>query len=544
MLEDDRVADDVTVTNSKVHVEEVMLDDGMKRDVSSWLEEFGDVVCAEPGLTDWVELSINTGEAAPVSQRPYNTPMTLREAVGKEVDWLVQKGYVRRSHSEWVSPIVTVKKPDGSIRLCVDYKKLNNVTAPAPFYMPTIEEVLEAAGTAAIICKIDLNKGYHQVKVSDEDVHKMAFVCHKGHYEFLRMPFGLKNAPAVFQKLTSRVFEPCLAFALPYIDDIVIFSKNWEEHVRHVRQVLQRLREAGLTASPRKCVWGGKVVEFVRHKLGEGRVSIPDRRVKAMKGYVRPKTKRALRTFLGVVSFYRRYIEMLAKHTATPSPATGKSAPSVVVWTEDRSQAFRAICELVCNACVLEIPLPQDEYSLVTDASGYGLGAVLQVKRKDDWAPAAFYSRQTRGPERTYSASELEALAVVESVKHFSPYLDTQKFVVFTDHKPLCSLLTSDHLNGRLKRFSTKLQPWLIQFKYLPGTENTFADALSRQDWRRSDGDETAGREEPRYSRQREDEVEETSAKTKTQEKREEETGAIGMPQSGIRECGGPAPQM
>ena len=543
VLEDDQVADDVMVTNSKVHVEEVMLHDGMKRDVSNWLEEFGDVVCTEPGLTDWVELSINTGEAAPVSQRPYNTPMSLREAVGKEVDWLVQKGYVRRSHSEWASAIVRVKKPDGSIRLCVDYKKLNSVTTPAPFYMPTIEDVLEAAGAAAVISKIGLNKGCHQVRVRDEDVHKTAFVCHKGHYEFVRMPFGLKNSPTVFQKLTSRVLEPCSAFALPYIDDIVIFSKDWEEHVRHVRQVLQRLRESGLTASPRKCVWGGKVVEFLGHKLGDGRVSIPDRRVKAMKEYVRPKTKRALRAFLGVVSFYRRYIEMLAKHIAALSPATGKSAPSVVVWTEDRSQAFHAICELVCIACVLEISLPQDEYSLVTDASGYGLGAVLQVKRKDGWAPAAFYSRQTHGPERRYTASELEALAVVESVKHFSPYLYGQNFVVFTDHKPLCSLLNSDHLNGRLKRFSIKLQPWLIQFKYLPGAENTFADALSRQDWRKSDVEEAAGREEPRNSRQREDEDEETSAKPKTQRKREEKTGAIGMPQSGVGGCGGPAPK-
>ena len=173
-----------------------------------------------------MELSINTGEAAPVSQCPYNTPMSLREAVGKEVDWLVQKGYVRRSHSVWASPIVTVKKPDGSISLCVDYKKLNIVTTPAPFYMPTIEEVLEAAGTAVVISKIDLNKGYHQVRVRDEDVHKTAFVCHKGHYEFVRMPFALKNAPAVFQKLTSRVLEPCSAFALPYIDGIVIFSKD------------------------------------------------------------------------------------------------------------------------------------------------------------------------------------------------------------------------------------------------------------------------------------------------------------------------------
>ena len=537
VLEDDQVTDDVTITNDKVHVEEAVLDESMKKDVSEWLEEFGDVVCTEPGLTDYVELSINTGEAAPVSQRPYNTPVSLRKAVEKEVDWLVQQGYVRRSHSEWASPIVTVKKPDGSIRLCVDYKRLNSVTTPAPFYMPTIEEVLEAAGTAAIISKIDLNKGYHQVRVREEDVPKTAFVCHKGHFEYLRMPFGLKNAPAVFQKLTSRVLESCTAFALPYIDDIIIFSKDWDEHVRHVRQVLQVLRDAGLTASPRKCVWGGKVVEFLGHKLGDGRVSIPDRRVKALKEYIRPRTKKALRSFLGVVSFYRRYIDMLAKHTATLSPATGKSAPNVVVWTEDRSQAFCAIRELVCNACILEIPLPQDEYSLVTDASGHGIGAVLQVKRIDGWAPAAFYSRQTRGAERRYSASELEALAVVESVKHFSSYLYGQEFVVFTDHKPLCSLLTSDHLNSRLKRLSTKLQPWMVRFKYLPGSENTFADALSRQDWRRADSEEATGREEPRNR-------EEISAKTTTQDGRDDETGATGTPQSGVGGCGGPAPQI
>ena len=309
-----------------------------------------------------------------------------------------------------------------------------------PFYMLTIEEVLEAAGTVEVISKVDLNKGYHQVRVKEEDIHKTAFVCYKGHYEFVRMPFGLKNAPAAFQKLTSKVLEPCSSFALPYIDDIVIFSKNWKEHVGHVREVLSRLREAGLTASLRKCTWGGKVVEFLGHKLGDGRVSIPDRRVKAMKEYVRPRTKKALRTFLGVVSFYRRYIDMLAKHMATLSPATAKSMPNVVIWTEERSQAFHAIRELVCSTCALEIPLPQDEFSLVTDASGIGLGAVLQVKRKDGWAAAAFYSRQTRGPERRYSASDMEALAVVESVRHFSPYLYGQKlwFILTTNHCVPC----------------------------------------------------------------------------------------------------------
>ena len=132
---------------------------------------------------------------------------------------------------------------------------VNSVTTSAPFYMPTIEEVLEAAGTVALISRVDLNKGYYQVKVKSQDIHKTAFVCYKGHYEFVRMPFGLKNAPTAFQKLTSKVLEPCAKYALPYIDDIVIFSRNWEEHVHHVREVLTRLREAGLTASLRKCTY-------------------------------------------------------------------------------------------------------------------------------------------------------------------------------------------------------------------------------------------------------------------------------------------------
>ena len=230
---------------------------------------------------------------------------------------------------------------------------------------------------------------------------------------------------------------------------------------------------------------------------------------------------------------------MLAKHTATLSPATAKYAPNVVVWTEERSQAFRTICELLCNACALEIPLPQDEFSMVTDASGFGLGAVLQVKRKDGWTAAVFYSRQTRGPERRYSASKLEALAVVESVRHFIPYLYRHKFVVFTDHKPLCSLLTSDHLNVRLKGFSTKLQPWMIQFKYLPGVENTLADALSRQDWRSREGEDTGVTVTYRTGT-RGDGERDTRA---VQEKKEDETGTTAMPKSGMGGCGGPAPQ-
>ena len=224
--------------------------------------------------------------------------------------------------------------------------------------------------------------------------------------------------------------------------------------------------------------------------------------------YLRTVLRTGLRRFLGIVGFYRKYIDMLAKHTAVLSPATAKASPNIVDWMEERSQAFHAICESVCNACTLVNPLPQDEVSLVTDASGYGLGAVLQVRRDRVWKAAAFHSRQTRGPERRYSASELKALAVVEAVRHFSHYLYGRKFLVFTDHKPLSALLTSDHLNSRLKCFSMNLQPWIVDIHYFPGEDNVLADALFRQDWR------------------------------------DEETVSEDVPQSGMGGCGGTPPLM
>ena len=206
----------------------------------------------------------------------------------------------------WASPFVTVKKPSGAIQLCVDYKRLNTVTGPAPYYMPTVEDALESLTKAKIISMIDLNKGYYQVQVCERDIPKTAFVCKDGHFELARMPFGLKNAPAAFQNMTSRIMAPCREFVVPYIDNIGIFSGCGEDHLRYVEEVLAILRSVGLTISPRKCKWGGQIVDFLRHWC------IPRRRVEAIETYRKPRTKKQLRAFLGVVIFYRSYMEILA----------------------------------------------------------------------------------------------------------------------------------------------------------------------------------------------------------------------------------------
>ena len=366
-------------------------------DIASWETDFADILTKEPGFTKLAQFRIDTGDHPPICQGPYNTPHALRDSVNKELEWLREKGYIRESTSGWSSPMVTVRKPDGTARLCIDFKAINAITAPVPFYMPRVEEVLEGIGKSSVISKIDLTKGYYQVPMHPDDIKKTAFICHQGKFEFLRMPFGVRNAPAVFQELMQSLFHHCKSFCSPYMDDLIIFSESWEAHVSHVREVLGCLRGAGLTANPAKCHWGGTKMEFLGHLVGEGTMSIPQHRVKALVDYAKPVTKKGLRSFLGAIGFYRRYVELLAAQTAILSPLTSKLAPSRVVWTEEGELAFQHIRTCIAQACKLCIPLPEDVYSVVTDASGLGIGGVLQDWRNNQCGGGGFLQPSDKG---------------------------------------------------------------------------------------------------------------------------------------------------
>ena len=234
----------------------------------------------------------------------------------------------------------------------------------------------------------------------------------------------------------------------------MVYSRTWKEHLEHLESVLLALKDAGLTANPTKCRWGGRAVEFLGHWIGAGAMSIPRHRTEALANYQKPQTKRGLRAFIGSVSFYRRYIKQLASHTAVLTPMTTKQAPQKVVWTADGECAFKCIFNFFCCPSVLCIPLDSDSVSIVTDASGRGIGGVLQVRRGEEWQPAAYFSRQFRGAEQRYSATELEALALVKTITHFGHYLYGRTFEAFTEPKPLEQLMTSTRLNPRLARLS------------------------------------------------------------------------------------------
>ena len=451
-----------------------------KARLDSVLRKHEKVLSDKPGRTDSAELFIRTGSQSPVRSHPYRIPPMWKDDVKAQIDKLLEWGIIRPSTSPWSSSIVTAKKKDGGVRICVDYRAVNAVTDPDPYQMPLIDEILEMLATAKFISKIDLTKGFHQIPINPSDCQKTAFCTPWGKYEYCFMPFGLRNGPAVFQRLMDSLLHQDKQLSQVYIDDIVVFSASWEEHCTHLDTILSRLSAAGLTANIKKCQWGQQRCEFLGHIVGDGKVSPAELKVKAVRDFSMPKTKKAVRQFLGLTGYYRRFIPEYAEHSYFLTEAIRKSAPDNVVCNDAMLCEFQYLQSVLCSLPSLTLPVPTDKFLLQTDASGVGLGAVLSVVRGGVELPVAFYSKKLLPRERRYSASELEGLAVVAAVNHFQPYLITHEFVIETDHRALTFLGTAQHQNGRLARWAMKLQPYSFSIRYRPGAMNTNADVLSR----------------------------------------------------------------
>ena len=294
-------------------------------------QEFPEVFSDLPGKTELCKLRIDTGDALPVALRPYRPPDRMKEGVREEVEKLLELGVAEPSYSPWASPVVPVPKKDGSLRICVDFRRLNSVTVPDPYYMVTLDEILEKVGSSGCLSKLDLSKGFYQIGIEEESREKTAFVTPFGKFCFNRMPFGLRNAPAIFQRTMEEVLRGCYKFSAPYIDDILVFSKNGAEQFEHLRQVLGALSSNGFTVKEDKCEFGRTHLEYLGHLIGDGQLAVPRHRAAAMESFILPKTRTQLRSFLGAMSYYRRFISNYASYSALLSPATSKSAPSVVV---------------------------------------------------------------------------------------------------------------------------------------------------------------------------------------------------------------------
>ncbi len=438
-----------------------------------------------PGLCKVGECKIEVEEGSKVVNLPVRkVPYKLREKVEEEIGRMLESGVIVESDSEWCSPIVPVSKPDGSVRICIDYRQLNNITPQRRYYLPSLADIMDKAGNCAVMSTLDLTAGFHQIRMSPECEEMTTFGCPAGKFKFKRMPFGLKNAPAIFQAVVEEVLRPVSDVSVNYVDDVLVFTKTWEQHLVAVERVLRCLGEAGLTVKLRKCVWDRKQVRYLGHLVGCGQVVVPEARCEAMRQYGKPLTKKGLKTFLGALGFYRKFVPKFAQFSSALTPATYLKAPHKVRWSAEMEEAFRFLCECLCNYIVLTVPVVEDVFVLYTDASGVGIGGCLHVSRDGVELPVAFFSRQLRGAERNYSVSELEALAVVAAVYHFEVYLWGSDVTIVTDHEPNLALLGgTSKLNVRLHRFSQKLAGRVSRIVWKQGRDIPHADGLSRRNW-------------------------------------------------------------
>ncbi len=458
------------------------LDTQEREDLAALFAEFTDVLQSKPGRTSMAYHRIPcAADAKPVRLPPYRIPHAYRDSIQRELQEMQTAGIIEPSRSEWASPIVIVKKKDGGIRLCVDYRRLNSVTPVDAYPMPRIDEIIDKLGQAKYITTIDLARGYWQVPVAEEDTAKTAFSTPWGLYQFRMMPFGLSGAPATFQRLMDDLLRGTDDFAAAYMDDLVIYSGTWEEHCDHIRQVMQRLREHGLTAKPKKCQFGMRFCVYLGHIVGGGQVRPEVSKLQAVEGFPVPTTKKAVRAFLGLTGYYRRFIPDFASVAAPLTDLTRKNVPNHVPWNSTCNRAFQELKRRLCNAPVLQSPDFTQPFVIQTDASDYGVGAVLSQRDSDGCDhPVAYFSKKLLPREQNYSTVEKECLAIRLGVQAFRVYLLGRSFTVQTDHRALLWLDRLKESNARLTRWSLALQQYSFRVEHRAGRLHANADALSR----------------------------------------------------------------
>lgn len=369
-----------------------------------------------------------------------------------------------------------VKKHDGSWRLCIDYRALNDITVKDKFPIPVIDELLDELYGAKFFTKLDLRSGYHQIRMNDGDVEKTAFRTHQGHYEFLVMPFGLTNAPATFQSTMNEVFKDYLRkFVLVFFDDILlIYSHTWEEHLDHVKQVLHQLWTHEFFVKKEKCQFGQKEVNYLEHVISHEGVSMDPKKISAMVSWPKPTTLKGLRSFLGLTGYYRKFIKGYGE---IAQPLTQMLKKEAFHWNPQAEKAFENLKAAMVAGTVLAMPNFSQPFVVECDASGVGLGAVLMQGGR----PIAFYSQALHGKNLALSTYEKELLALVCAVQKWRPYLLGAKFIVRTDQKSLQYLLGQTITTTAQQKWLVKLMGYDFKIEYKKGHENLAADALSRQ---------------------------------------------------------------
>ncbi|WVZ52463.1 hypothetical protein U9M48_003517 [Paspalum notatum var. saurae] len=415
---------------------------------------------------------------APIAKRQYRVAPKEQELIKENIDELLGKGFIRPSSSPWAFPVLFVDKKDGSRRMCVDYRALNDVTVKNKYPLPRIDDLFDQLQGACVFSKIDLRSGYHQMKIRPSDIPKTAFITRFGLYEYTVMSFGLTNAPAYFMNLMNKVFMEYLdKFVVVFIDDILIYSKTEEEHEEHLRLVLQKLRDHKLYAKLSKCEFWLDQVPFLGHIVSKGGIMVDPSKISSVMDWKVPEVVKEVRRFLGLAGYYRRFIESFSRIAKPMTSLLEKGVP--FIWTKERQDAFDELKKRLTTAPVLTLPDLTKSFTVYCDASKEGLGCVLMQEGK----VIAYASRQLRKHEVNYPTHDLELAVVVHALKIWRHYLFGNRCEIYTDHKSLKYIFTQNELNMRQRRWLELIKDYDLEIHYHPGKANVVADALSRKSY-------------------------------------------------------------
>jgi len=458
-------------------------------------EKLNAVICLFPsfakeglGRTSLVTHVIDTGDSKPIKQRHFVLSPAKEKLLFMEVDRMLALGVIEESQSPWSSPVTLVVKPN-KVRMCLDARKVNEVTVKDAYPLPLIDGILSRLPKAQFITSLDLKDAFWQIPLDERSKEKTAFtVPNRPLYQFRVMPFGLCNAPQTMSRLMDKIVSPHLRTKVfVYLDDLLIITETFDEHIQVLQEIAMRFREAGLTINVEKSKFLRNEVTYLGHVIGNGHIKTDPDKVQAVQDFPQPRSVKQLRMILGMCGYYQRFVKNYASITA---PLTDMLKKNNFVWTDERLLAFENLKASLCSAPVLHSPDFSRPFSVQCDASKHGIGAVLVQRYGEEEVPVAFMSKKYNQAQRNYSVVEQECLAVVLAIKKFRGYIEGQDFEVVTDHASLKWLMSQTDLHGRLARWALKLQGFRFSINHRKGSRNVVPDALSRKYAEDSDSDD------------------------------------------------------
>uniref|UniRef100_A0A8R1HID4 RNA-directed DNA polymerase n=1 Tax=Caenorhabditis japonica TaxID=281687 RepID=A0A8R1HID4_CAEJA len=428
--------------------------------------------------TDSVHIYTNT--EIPVRGRPYRVPVKYQAELQKHINGLLLSERITESNTPWISPIVLVPKKNGSLRVCLNFRKLNEVTVPDNFPLPRIDSIIEKVGGSKYFSSLDMANGYLQLRLDDESSYKCGFTTEEKVYAYTHLPFGLKSAASYFQRALRTVLAGLENDVLVYIDDVLVFSKTFESHVQTLKKVLSRFRAYNLKASPAKCEFVKKSIAFLGHEINECNYSPNEANLHTIKQLPVPTDAKGVLRFLGMAGFFRKFIKKFSNIAEPLTRLNKKDVP--FEWTSQQQEAFDTLKQLLASKPILTFPNYDKEFHIFTDASAVAQGAMLAQTTDDpnQFQAIAYASRTLSDTETRYPAIQIELGAIIFALRHFKPYVYMSKVILHTDHRPLKYILAKQKVHERVARWLIELQQFDIEIKHIDGKRNTVADCLSR----------------------------------------------------------------